>query len=366
MKNQSILVFGGSFDPPHKYHKEILKYSIKKIKPSKTIIFTTYHSPLKEGHLSPYTHRKKMFKILIKKEKINCIFDDFEFKRGKKTYTYQIGRYLKKKYPKSTLYFLMGSDSFENIEKWKRYKEVLKTFKIILAKRKGYPINLTKIKKYKPIILEKEFINVSSTEIREKIMTLNFSLIDKDIKNYILKNKLYFTGIILSIKKILSPKRFKHTLSVIKTSLELAKHYGADLKKTFLAALLHDCAKEIPIKKQIELIKKEKIKIKKFDEVIKNAPQILHQWASFIYAKKKFKINDKDVLLAISRHTTAHKNMKLLDKIIYVADFISDDREFYEAKVVRKLVFRDIELAFQKTKEFKTKYIKEKGEYLYE
>jgi nicotinate-nucleotide adenylyltransferase len=155
----------------------------------------------------------------------------------------------KKNILKVLFYFLMGSDSFENIEKWKRYKEVLKTFKIILAKRKGYPINPTKIKKYKPIILEKEFINVSSTEIREKIMTLNFSLIDKDIKNYILKNKLYFTGIILSIKKILSPKRFKHTLSVIKTSLEIAKHYGADFKKTFLAALLHDCAKEIPIKK---------------------------------------------------------------------------------------------------------------------
>jgi HD superfamily phosphohydrolase YqeK len=58
--------------------------------------------------------------------------------------------------------------------------------------------------------------------------------------------------------------------------------------------------------------------------------------------------------------------MKLLDKIIYVSDFISDDREFYEAKVIRNLVFKDIELAFKKTKEFKTKYIKEKGEYLYE
>lgn len=366
MKNQSILILGGSFDPPHSYHLKVLKYAIKKIKPSKIIIFVTYQSPLKEKHFVSYIHRKKMTKILTKKANIKCSFDDFEFKRKKKTYTYQIKRYLKEKYPSHTLYFLMGSDSFKNIEKWKRYKEILKTFKIVIAQRKGYSIEKNKIKKYKLIILDKKFDNISSTLLRKKILTLDFSSIDKDIKNYIIKNKLYFTDIILTVKKTISKKRFKHTISVIKIATDLAEKYNLDLKKVFFAALLHDIAKELPLEKQIRLIKKEKIKIKKFNNVIKKAPQILHQWSSAVYAKKIFKIKDKEILSAISKHTTGDKKMKLIDKIIYVSDFISDDREFREARIIRKIAFKDIELAFKKTKELKSMYVIKNKEYLYE
>jgi nicotinate-nucleotide adenylyltransferase len=366
MKNHSILVFGGSFDPPHKYHIEILKSAIKKIKPDKTIIIPTYLSPFKEEHFSSYIHRKKMIGILLKKNRIKYEIDDFELKRNRKTYTYQIARYLTQKYPNSTLYFLMGSDSFENIERWKKYKEVLRTFIIVVAKRKGFDIDPKKIKKYKPVILKKSFENLSSTQIRKEILVLKFIHIDKSIKKYIIKNKLYYTDLIKHIQKISSKKRFKHTLSVIKTSLDLAEVYGVNIKKAFLGALLHDATKDFNIKKQIDLIRKSSIKIRKLNTVIKKAPQILHQWASCLYAMVKLNIKDKEVISAISKHATGDKNMRLLDKIIYVSDFASDDRNFIEAKMIRKMSFKNIDKAFEKAKEFKRNYLIRLGKYIYE
>lgn len=366
MKSKRILIFGGSFDPPHKYHISILKKSVKTIKPKLTIIFPAYISPFKTYHIASYKHRKKMIKLMLNKYRIKSIIDDFEYKKRRKTYTFEVVRYIKKKYKNFEIYFLLGSDSFNKIELWKKSEILKKNIIFVIAKRKGYKINKSILKKYKTVILSGEFKDISSTNIRKDILKLNYSEIDSVIKGYIFKKNLYFINIIKTLKKILTPQRLNHTINTAKLAVDLAYINKYDINKAFLASVLHDCAKDMPLKKQINIIKKHKIKVKKLNLVISKSPQILHQWAGMIIAQKKFKIKEKDILSSISKHSTADKKMNILDMIIYISDFASYDRRFYLAKKVRKIAFKDIKKAFILAKKYKIEYIKKNNEFIYE
>ncbi len=360
MEKLRILVYGGSFDPPHPFHIRLLKQACKEIKPNRVFIVVSYISPFKQSHFASYIHRKRMLKILFKKNKLNARFLDFEFRKKRKTYTYELGRYLKKRFPQAELFFLMGSDCFNSLKRWKRYTEVIKNFIIVAGKRKGYEIEHNNFCG-KIIVLKKEFNNVSSTGIRENIFTGNFSVLDKDIEKYIKKEKLYFSDVIEFLKKNLSYKRFTHTINVTKLAIRLAKRYGVDLKKTVLAALLHDVAKELDIPRQLELIKKSKLKVEKIKKILNYATSVLHQYSSAAFAILKFKIKDTEIISAIKNHATGNKNPSLLSKIIYVSDFSSVDRAFKEARVIRKLAFENINLAYEKAKKIKIEYIRKAG-----
>ncbi|MEF3280328.1 MAG: nicotinate (nicotinamide) nucleotide adenylyltransferase [Elusimicrobiota bacterium] len=361
MKNQSILVFGGSFDPPHKCHIQLLKQAVKELNLQKTIIFPAYLSPFKDKHISPYKYRKKMISILLSRLRIKAKIDDFEFKKGRKTYTYEIGKYLVKKYPEGKFFFLLGSDSYNNIKKWKNYDKLKETFHFVVGIREGFPLK----RKKNPdiVILKKRFKNISSTDIRNKLLVSDYRSIDKAIKKYIFKKGLYYSNLIFKIKKILGNERFFHTISTTKLALSLSAKYKLDPVKTFLASILHDISKRVPIKKQITDLKN--MRIKNYEKAIKLAPQILHQWHGALVANKKFKIKDKEILSAISKHATGAKKMSLLDKIIYVSDYACYDRSFKEAAIVRKKAFENIHQAYTMARRFKKEYIKKIDGYFY-
>ncbi|MCX7905675.1 MAG: nicotinate (nicotinamide) nucleotide adenylyltransferase [Elusimicrobiales bacterium] len=365
MIKRKILIFGGSFDPPHKIHIQILKDAIKKIKPDKTIIFPTYLSPFKKSHLLTYNERKNTIKLMIKDAKIKATINDLEYKRKKKTYTWMIVKELKKKYLNSKIYFIIGSDSLKKLKLWKKYKYLISNLIFIVAKRKGYNILKKNISSINFLTLKKTYPNLSSTQIRKEIFIGNYNNVPKHLAKLIEK-KFKIKKTISKIKKLISKKRFYHTLETIKLATHLAWINGIDIKKAFFAAALHDIAKDFPLELQIKLAKKHYPNIKKLDEVIKKAPQILHQWSSATIAKKIFKIKDKSILQAISKHTTASKKMSILDKIIYVSDISSEDRTFYEAKKIRNLAIKDINKAFEVAKNTKIRYIKACKKHFYE
>ncbi|MBP7795460.1 MAG: nicotinate (nicotinamide) nucleotide adenylyltransferase [Elusimicrobiales bacterium] len=358
----NIIVFGGSFDPPHSYHIKLLKAAIKRIRPEKIIIIPTYLSPFKSRHTADYEHRKKMISLMLIKHHINFEINDFEYKKRRRVYTYEIARYMAKRYKNSDLYFLMGSDSFKEFERWKRYRDILKYFHIVVGIRKGYPIK----RKYNAIILKEKFDNISSTDLRMKMFTTDYSGLDSYVKKYITDNGLYYSDIINRVKNIVTRERFDHILSTVKLAIKLAKQYEVDITKAFLSALLHDSAKDMSIKKQLSLIEKAGIKIKDIEKIKAMAPNIIHQWASAAVAKKIFNIKDTEILSAISKHTTGDKKMSLLDKIIYVSDFASEKRSFKEAVEIREIAFKDIENAFVKTRDYKREFVKKNGGFLYE
>jgi len=141
----------------------------------------------------------------------------------------------------------------------------------------------------------------------------------------------------------LDAKRYEHTLGVAYTAACLAMRYGYDMDKAYIAGLLHDCAKCMSNKDKIEYCEKHDIPISKVEE---ENPSLLHAKVGAEMSRRKFDVEDPEIYQAIFYHTTGHPNMTLLDKIIYIADYMEPHRdEAPNLDIVRKQVFIDIDIA---------------------
>lgn len=143
------------------------------------------------------------------------------------------------------------------------------------------------------------------------------------------------------LKKKQSHSRFLHTLGVQYTAASLAMSYGYDIHKAQLAGLLHDCAKHLSDSKKIKVCKDNKIPI---SEVEYNNPFLLHAQVGAVYAREKYGVTDNDILMAIRYHTTGRPEMSLLEKLVFVADYIEPNRKNApNLDYLRRLGFKDID-----------------------
>lgn len=157
----------------------------------------------------------------------------------------------------------------------------------------------------------------------------------------------------------LDTERYEHTLGVMYTAASMAMRYDEDVEKALLAGLLHDCAKCISGENKIKLCNKYHLSV---SEVEKKNPSLLHAKLGAFLAAKKYHIKDKDVINAIASHTTGCPNMTLLDKIIYIADYIEPGRkELPNMAEVRKLAFTDINECLYRILEDSLVYLKSKN-----
>lgn len=144
------------------------------------------------------------------------------------------------------------------------------------------------------------------------------------------------------LEKILSPKRFNHSVNVSLMAEKLAKNYGVDSEKAKLAGLLHDICKEKPDEENIELSKKNGY-FAYSDKI--NSIKILHGPAASFFLKEKYGITDNEILNAVKYHTTGRKNMTLFEKIIFTADYISSERDWPNVEEIRNAAFKNIDEA---------------------
>lgn len=145
------------------------------------------------------------------------------------------------------------------------------------------------------------------------------------------------------LEDILDSKRYEHTLGVAYTAACLAMRYDYNMEKAYIAGLLHDCAKCMSNKDKIEYCEKHDLPITAVEH---DNPSLLHAKVGAEMSKRKFNIEDPEIYQAIFYHTTGHPNMTLLDKIIYIADYMEPHRdEAPNLDIVRKQVFIDIDIA---------------------
>ena len=141
--------------------------------------------------------------------------------------------------------------------------------------------------------------------------------------------------------KALDSKRYEHTQGVAYTSAALAMRYGEDIEKAELAGLLHDCAKCLDNEKRIHICKKNNIPISDAEQ--KN-PFLLHAKVGGHLAATKYKVDDEDIINAVLFHTTGRPGMSLLEKIVYIADYIEPGRDSApNLDEVRRLSFQDLD-----------------------
>ncbi|KXB57389.1 bis(5'-nucleosyl)-tetraphosphatase (symmetrical) YqeK [Lachnoanaerobaculum saburreum] len=170
------------------------------------------------------------------------------------------------------------------------------------------------------------------------------------------------------LKEKLPKKRYEHTLGVAYTAAALAMCYGEDILKAELAGILHDVAKA---KKSSELKDDMKGYIDPYtdgdyvDLIADKAPQILHAIYAPYLAKKDYRIEDKDILSAIRWHTTGKKDMTMLEKIVFVADYIEPNRKkLPDLDRIRTLSFHDISEAVKVTAKSTIEYLGSQGMYI--
>jgi predicted HD superfamily hydrolase involved in NAD metabolism len=165
------------------------------------------------------------------------------------------------------------------------------------------------------------------------------------------------------LAKHLSPKRFEHSYNVAIVAVELASKNNINLLKAQIAGLLHDCAKAMTDEELINFFKRRKT-FKWFKDIIRFSPHLLHSFAGEIVAKEEFKIKDKDILNTIRNHTLGRENMSVLEKIIFVSDFVSHDREWKSAERIRNLAKNDLDKAFFEILKKKIEHIINNGNWL--
>lgn len=161
------------------------------------------------------------------------------------------------------------------------------------------------------------------------------------------------------MKNELDHDRYEHTIGVMHTAACLAMRYEEDMDRALLTGLLHDCAKCIPAEEKIKMCKKNQIEIA---EAEKDNPGLLHAKLGAFLAKEKYGITDESILRAIRFHTTGCPEMTLLDKIIYIADYIEAGRKpLPNLAEVRKLAFCDLDACLYRILEDSLVYLKSKG-----
>jgi predicted HD superfamily hydrolase involved in NAD metabolism len=161
-------------------------------------------------------------------------------------------------------------------------------------------------------------------------------------------------NIILRLKSLLDPYRFKHSLRVREKVLHLSKFHRVNLKNAGLAGLLHDVSRFMDRKGLLKFATKIRMKI---DPISRMEPKLLHAPLSAYIARTKFKIKDRQILKAISSHTLGRKNMTMLEKIIYVADHVEEGRSHAGVKRARQLAERDIDQAIVAISSSMIKYL---------
>ena len=140
----------------------------------------------------------------------------------------------------------------------------------------------------------------------------------------------------------LSEKRFAHSVAVANQAVKLAETYGEDVDKALIAGLVHDACKEISKQEQLKIINKFGIIL---DDIEKTEPNIWHGYAASGYITEKWGITDSEICSAVKYHTCGRGNMTVLEKIIFVADLTSLDRDYPDSAPIREISYKSLDRA---------------------
>ena len=373
MKKYKIGIMGGTFNPIHNGHILLAQAAYDYCGLDKVWFMPSGVSYLKEqNEILPAEHRLQMVRLAVEKF-AHFACSDIEIKREGNTYTVDTLRELSLLHPDCTFYFIMGADSFMALETWREPQEIAKLCTIVTVVRddvdnKALSLQKEKFEKHwdaSVVLVPFNKTDISSSEIRRNLQQglCVTGQIPVEVEDYIKRENLYSSDAFLTkleaeMKAIQSKDRFQHTLGVVFVAEELAKRYGIAPQKARIAAMLHDCAKCIPFDEQRALCETYQISLRKIEM---SNTELLHSKLGAVLAKEIYGICDEEILDSIAYHTTGRAGMSMLEKIIFVADYIEPNR--YKAKdlpMVRALAFENIDKAVSKILEDTLAYLKQK------
>ena len=375
---ERIGIYGGTFNPPHIGHLQAAKQAVKALGLSKLLLIPAYAPPHKAAlpeHSPTARQRLEMLRIAAS-DCPEIEVSDLELEREGISYSCETVRELKRQYPNAELVLLMGTDMFLSFESWMHPEEILKNASLGVFYRgdKGEQPAIAKKKTEREAkgaavyLVRNDVIPISSTQMRRLLaFRCAGEFLPEGVLDYIRENRLYDTRtnwknlpmaelepIVISL---LNPNRVKHVLGCRDTAVALARRWGADENDAARAGILHDITKAIDGPLQLTLCDAYG---KLLDDFSKRYPRTLHALTGSMVAQRIFGENE-NVVSAIEFHTTGRADMSLLEKIIYVADYMEPNRDFPGVERLRELAFADINAALKLGLEMTLDHLNEQG-----
>jgi len=348
-EKKPVIIYGGSFDPPHRGHIALAAAALRQLKPSALYFVPGFRTPFKDISPVPFPGRCAMLKAALAEEGLGgrreIKISSFEADQKRVVYSYETIAHFKKLNPGAPIYFLMGSDCLAGFKNWSRPAFILKNSRLLAGLRPGHSLSCGDV----PLTaLTGRFPRADSTGIRAQLFLGGTpGQLHGSVLETIKKKKFYLARERALLRGLVKPKRFDHSLSTAELALELAAPAGIAQQKAALAALLHDCARDLSPAAMRRYFLRSAPAGALPGQLLEKAPVLAHSWAGAALAKEKFGIKDREVLEAISLHATGGPGMGPLARLIYICDMANRGRSFGEAGLVRKLAFLDLDEAFK-------------------
>ncbi|MBI4347464.1 MAG: nicotinate (nicotinamide) nucleotide adenylyltransferase [Elusimicrobia bacterium] len=359
-----LLLFGGSFDPPHRGHKALLEAAHRTLRPDRTLVLPAWLSPFKSGHGAPARDRLAMARLLVRGLERASV-DGFEIARGRRTFAYELLREARRRYRGAELWFLIGSDSLATLPGWKRPGELRLGVSWLVGHRTGAPARPPE--GFRVRFLAGRFPDVSSTELRARLYAGEDwgELLPKRVARYIRKRRLYGLAAHEELARVLSKDRYAHTLGVARLAAELARRHGHDAGAAALAGLLHDCGRRFDPAGMARYARERRLPVPERERTLREAPLLAHAYIGADLARRRFGVTDPAVLGAIAHHTLGKPQMTAFERLLYVADLASPDRGFSTADRIRRVALRDLDRAFVEAVQTKEYWTRKRGGWLH-
>ena len=371
-----IGIYGGTFNPPHLGHFRVVQSAFSGLSLDGLYVIPAWEASNKQGvSCENGSHRLNMLQLCFGEEP-RITVSDCELQRGGISYTVDTLQQLSKNHPDEELVLLLGTDSFLRFDSWYQWQQILQTASLAVFGRgdRGEQTAIAEQKQKledaggKVYVTEHKITPISSTDIRRMLaFRCADDFLHPKVAAYIQWNGLYDTrknlrhipmdALEQTVVSLLKPNRINHVLGCRDTAIRLAKHWGADETDAARAGILHDITKALDGPLQLTLCHAYGIVL---DDFSKENPKTLHALTGALVAQRIFGENDA-VVSAIRSHTTGKANMNLLEKIIYVADYMEPNRDFPGVDKMRTLAFEDIDAALKMGLEMTLEVLKEQG-----
>lgn len=359
-----MALFGGTFDPIHNGHLELARAFSRRLQLDKVILMPTAVPPHKlKTSMAPPDKRLQMCRLAVGDDPLFDV-SDLEISRGGASFTVDTLETLTHACPQDDWYLITGADMFLTLGSWWRFADIARMATLCAAPRdaadagrlRAYAAELEQ-KGARCVIADIPLMPVSSTAIRERIAAGKPAedWLPPAVAGYIAREGLYGDANAMNtmltddqfveiIRGRLTPARFHHSLEVAKEARRLAGKYGADPAKAYTAGLLHDILKDAAGDAQLQILKDFDILQ---DDIEKQAKKLWHAHSGAVFIRHVLGVQDEDILAAVRYHTTARAGMSLLEKVLYLADFTSADRDYPDVDEMRRQVDIGIEPAME-------------------
>ena len=351
-----IAVYGGSFNPPHPAHVRAARLAYAALAPDKLLVIPAAdppHKALAAGSPTP-EERFELTKLAFR-DFPEAEISDMELRRGGESYTSDTVEELAREYSGAELWLVIGTDMLTSFERWHEFRSILAGAALaVLPRNEGELPEIERCAaRFEALygarvrIIDAAPLPMSSSEMRDMLVARRGAdVLDGEVYARIIRLRDYGAKPQLDWLRerayaYLKPKRIPHVAGCEQEAAKLALRWDEDPGDAAEAGILHDITKKLSMDEQLILAEKYGIVFDKFErENIK----LTHAITGAALSKELFGVPER-IYSAIRWHTTGRADMTLLEKIIYIADYIEPTRDFEGVERLRQLAYEDIDSA---------------------